>query len=171
MHKQSQRQERTKRIICRFKDLGCLREALNSGLSVDGRAGPCRPLHLTLQQMSPGLPRPTPSSGWLCLCIISSEGSTSPDNPGGGVHFPSMPHMPLHTQTLAICSLLTPSSCCFHSLRFNTAATATGRTSSQSHNELRGEDIFCTLTPQQGSQSSNMERPEGAQGNAKYTST
>lgn len=98
MHKQSQRQERTKRIICCFQDLGCLREALNSGLSVDGRARPCRPLHLTLQQMSPGLPRPTPPSGWLCLRIISSEGSTSPDHPGGGMQLPiRAPHAPPHT--------------------------------------------------------------------------
>ena len=96
MHKQSQRQERTRRIICRFQDLGCLREALNSGLSVDGRAS---------TEMSPTPPHPPADEPRTAqahtpvgLCIISSEGSTSPDNPGGGMQLPiRAPHTPPHT--------------------------------------------------------------------------
>lgn len=66
MHKQSQRQKRTKIRICCFKELGCLREALNSGPPVDGSE-----MQATLPLHSPGKPEAAPAFPCSLICCVS----------------------------------------------------------------------------------------------------
>lgn len=96
MHKQSQRQKRAKITICHFKELGCLREALNSGAPVDGGVVQATPPHPAADEPGDAQTRALPDL--LCLCIISWDGSTSPDNRRGEIQlsFPAW-HAPPHT--------------------------------------------------------------------------
>lgn len=69
MHKQSQRQKRTKIIICHFKELGCLGEALISdALSPSGDTGHSAP---TLPRQARGCPSQGPV--WSAVPLFSSK--------------------------------------------------------------------------------------------------
>lgn len=105
---------------------------------------------------------PSPGSrAWGCpgqalsLSHLLSLGLSLPalpllTSPEGKRCLPARRPTPLHTQTPAICSLLARLMCSLSSPG-SRAATATGRTSSYSHNELRGENILCTLSPHRDS--------------------
>lgn len=105
MHKQSQRQKRTKK--CCFKELGCLREALNSRPPVDGSE-----MQATLPLHSPGEPEAAQAFPCSLICCVSTsprKGSTSLDNPRGEMVLPPPPrHTPSPTNP-AIRLLFAPS--------------------------------------------------------------
>lgn len=93
MHKQSQRQKRTKTIICPFKELSCLRETWNSGRSVRSWA-----MQATQPPRSPDAPAAAQAqvlSDLLCLGIYS-KALPLLTTPEGKCYLPTQPRKPLH---------------------------------------------------------------------------